>query len=453
MTPAGPHPEPAPPAAPPAPAPEPAAGRLPLVVALDMGYGHLRAAHALAEALGAEVVHADRPPLAEGDELRLWAASRRLYESVSRLSQLPVAGRPLRRLLDSVTDIPPLHPFRDLSASDFSTRALARRLAKGLGRGLAARLLATGEPLLTTYFTPALAADRAGCDPIWCVVTDSDIARAWAPAAPAATRIRYLAPSRRAQRRLRAYGVPEANLHLTGFPLPHALLGGPELPALRRNLAARLVRLDPEGAFRGELRRDLERDLGPLPAEEEGRPPRVAFAVGGAGAQAELGEHLTARLAPAVRAGKLRLALVAGVRAEVAERFARAAAAAGLGDAPPGALEIVHEPDLGAYLARFASLLASTDVLWTKPSELSFYAALGLPLVLSWPVGTHERYNRRWLVENGAGLKQRNLPDPAGWLAELLADGTLAAAAWSGYTRLPKHGLYRILDLLGRRYP
>jgi hypothetical protein len=425
----------------------------PLVVALDMGYGHLRAAHALAEALGIEVALADRPPLAEGEELLLWAASRRLYESVSRLSQVPVAGRPLRALLDVMTDIPPLHPFRDLSAAGFQTRALARRLDKGLGEGLAARLKATGEPLLTTYFTPALAADRAGCEPVWCVVTDSDIARVWAPADPAASRIRYLAPTHRALRRLRAYGVPEANLHLTGFPLPHALLGGPELPALRRNLAARLVRLDPEGAFRGGLRRDLERDLGPLPAAEEGRPPRVAFAVGGAGAQTALGERLAAGLAPEVLEGRLRLALVAGVRAAVAERFAGAAAAAGLDDAPPGAFEVLHEPDLTAYLACFDRLLAGTDVLWTKPSELSFYAALGLPLVLSWPVGAHERYNRRWLIENGAGLKQRNLHHPGGWLAELLADGTLAAAAWSGYTRLSKHGLYRILELLGRPCP
>lgn len=425
-------------------------GPLPLVVALDMGYGHLRAAHALAGALGTEVLLADRPPLAEGEELLLWAASRRFYESVSRLSQLPAIGAPLRSLLHAITDIPPLHPTRDLSAPDFQCRALGRRLAKGLGRGLAARLATTGEPLLTTYFTPALAAARAGRGPVWCLVTDSDIARVWAPLDPAAGGIRYLAPSRRALRRLQAYGVPPDDVHLTGFPLPHELLGGPDLPALRRNLAARLVRLDPEGSFRGELSHDLERDLGPLPAAEEGRPPLVAFAVGGAGAQSELGGRLAAALAPDLRAGRLRLALVAGVRPEVAAGFERALDAAGLGGLPRETVEIVLEPDLLSYLARFNRLLAEVDVLWTKPSELSFFAALGLPLVLSWPVGTHERYNRRWLVENGAGLKQRNLHHPGGWLAELLADGTLAAAAWSGYTRLPKHGLYRILELLGR---
>jgi hypothetical protein len=78
-----------------------------------------------------------------------------------------------------------------------------------------------------------------------------------------------------------------------------------------------------------------------------------------------------------------------------------------------------------------------------------FFAALGIPLVLSSPIGSHERYNRRWVLERGAGIRQ---PDPgrAGWrLVERIEDGTLATMAWSGYTRLPSDGLYRILDIVG----
>ena len=65
-------------------------------------------------------------------------------------------------------------------------------------------------------------------------------------------------------------------------------------------------------------------------------------------------------------------------------------------------------PGFRAYYARFNALLARTDVLWTKPSELTFYAALGLPLVCGAPVGVHERHNRRWVREAGAGVKQRD---------------------------------------------
>jgi hypothetical protein len=101
------------------------------------------------------------------------------------------------------------------------------------------------------------------------------------------------------------------------------------------------------------------------------------------------------------------------------------------------------------YFPRFNALLAETDILWTKPSEMTFFSALGLPLILSDPVGVHERYNRRWAVENGPGLKQRDLLHAEYWMREWLNEGTLAAAAWYGYMRMPKFGLYQVLEMMG----
>ncbi|BDG09324.1 glycosyltransferase family protein [Anaeromyxobacter paludicola] len=421
----------------------------PLVVAADMGYGHLRAAWPIAEALGVEVREVDRPPLAGAEEERLWARTRAAYELTSRLSQWPVVGAPLRAALDAATAIEPLHPLRDLSAATGPVRALERLLGGGkLGQGLVEELRRSGAPLVTTFYTPALAADRAGCRGVHCVVTDSDLHRIWAPAEPATSRIRYLAPTPRAVRRLVAYGVPRERVVLTGFPLPDELVGGPELPALTRNLAARLVRLDPEREFRRDFRHELSRFLGPLPDEEEGRPPLLVFAVGGAGAQAGLAASFLPGFRPALEAGRLRLALVAGLRREVGDAFREAIDAAGLGALPPGALELVEATSFGGYYRAFNGLLARADALWTKPSELSFYAALGLPVICAWPVGAHEKYNRRWLLQAGAGLKQGEPRFAAEWLPEWLADGTLAGAAFSGFLRLPKFGLYRILEEL-----
>ncbi|PYQ56376.1 MAG: hypothetical protein DMF53_25640, partial [Acidobacteria bacterium] len=98
----------------------------PIVTSVEMGYGHLRAAHALATELGTEILHVDRPPLVAPEELRLWRASRRVYEITSRASQLPVIGAPLKSFLESLTDIPHLHPQRDLSAPNFQVRSLQR---------------------------------------------------------------------------------------------------------------------------------------------------------------------------------------------------------------------------------------------------------------------------------------------------------------------------------------
>ncbi len=421
----------------------------PVVVAVDMGYGHLRAAAPLADALGTEILQVDRAPVVAREEERVWRRVRRAYEWVSRLSQLPAVGGPLRFVLDSITDIPRLHPYRDLSAPTRGVLTLERLIRRNLGQGLMAHLRRTGAPLLTTFYSPAIVADRAGYEPIYCVVTDTDLNRIWVPAEPGRTRIRYLVPTRRAARRLRAYGVPEDRITFTGFPLPDALVGGPALPVLKRNLAARIVRLDPSGEFRRSMPEELAHFLGALPRDEEGKPPLLTFAVGGAGAQAGIARAFLPGFRRALEAGMLRVALVAGVRADVEARFREDVKRTGMEALLGGALEIVVAPSFPEYYARFNALLARTDVLWSKPSELTFYGALGLPLVLANPVGVHERYNRRWARESGAGLKQRDPRFAAEWITDWLADGLLAAAAWAGYMRLPKFGLYRILEAVG----
>jgi hypothetical protein len=414
-----------------------------------MGYGHLRAAQALAAALGTEVTHADRPPLSSPEEQRMWRASRRFYEVASRNSQLPLVGIPLRSLLDQLTAIPPLYPYRDLSAPTLEVQFLDRLIRKGLGASLAAHLRQTDAQLLTTYFATALMADHHGAPRVHCLATDVDLNRAWVPAEPARSRIHYLTPSRRALKRLVSYGVPRERIEFTGFPLPHELVGGKDLPVLKRNLAARLVRLDRKGYFRGQTRNEIQQFLGPLPAEEEGRPPRAVFAIGGAGAQTDLARHLLPSLRPLLEGGKLRLTLVAGIRPEVAARFSAAIERAGLADRPGGEVDILFEPTLDRYFTRFNELLAETDLLLTKPSELVFFGGLGLPLVLSRPVGIHEGYNRRWAIENGVGLKMRDPRHAGWWIREWLSEGVLAAAAWFGFLRLPKFGLYQILEAIG----
>jgi len=254
------------------------------------------------------------------------------------------------------------------------------------------------------------------------------------------SRIRYFVPSSRAVRRLRAYGVLAEHITLTGFPLPEELVGGPDASLAREHLARSLVRLDPCRRFRALHGPDVERTVGPLPSEEEGKPPRLVFAVGGAGAQAEFALDFLPSLRDPIRSGRIELTLVAGTRPDVANVFERALTQAGLS----GAVPVLLGANFGEYYRRFNALLASTDILWTKPSELSFYAGLGAALVLAPPVGSHERYNQLWLREQGAALSQDSAAHAAAWLGEWFEDGTLAAAAWTAFVRLPKDGARRI---------
>lgn len=421
-----------------------------LLAAVDMGYGHLRAASALSSQLGVPVSQVDRPPFATAHEARLWNLLRTAYTGLSRASQGRWGGRTLRWVLETLTEIPRLYPYRDLSAPSLAVKLATGLIRAGLGKEVVRVVREKDATLLTTFFAPALAAAHAGLRRVVCVVTDSDIARVWVPADPAGHPILYCAPSERAVRRLQAYGVPPHRVHLTGFPLPPELVNEGQEEQVAEAMARRLVRLDPAGTFRRQFRAELQGALPQLAEVSSPEPPRLTFAVGGAGAQAFMVRQFLPSLAPLLREGRLRLALVAGVNERVFRRFQQWVAEAHLDHLPPAVLQVLWEPSVEAYLASFHRLLADTDILWTKPSELTFFAALGIALVFAPPVGVHEVLNRRWALERGAGLKQEH-PSAAGqWLADWLADGTLAGAAWNGFRRLPRRGGRRIAELVAR---
>ncbi len=413
----------------------------PLLLSIDMGYGHLRAAHALAEAFDVPVERIDAPPLATADEVRTWDRVRWTYEMCSRLYRHPLLGFAPRRFLDAMTSIRPVDPGPTNPAATRAVRFQAKMIRKGMGDGIVRRMRADGVRMVTTFYTPGLAADYAGLDHTYVVVTDSDVHRVWAPLDPPRTNLHYLAPSERARDRLRSYGVPAARIRYTGFPLPSALVGDETADRLRANLGPRLVRLRADGALRAEVSAAGGVDL---PGSAEGTPPRLLLAVGGAGAQTELVGRMVRALGELVREGSLRLTLVAGVRREVADALRGSVRSAHL-DGHDG-VDVLHEPDFPAYWRAMNEALAGADVLWTKPSEMVFYAGLGLPLVLAPHVGGHERQNPTFALDAEAGIRQGPPERVRAWLSPRLVDGSLARAAWNGYRRLPHHGTRRIAE-------
>jgi hypothetical protein len=417
--------------------------RPPVVAALDMGYGHLRAAAAVASACGADVVEADRPPFASDAESELWRRARTWYEALSRGADAWYAPG-ARALLDVVTGIPAPDSRRDHSSPNLAARQLDRLVRDGMGARLAARLRDSGEQLVATFYAPAIAADAHGAERVHLVVTDSDVNRVWVPADARRSRIVFFAPAEPTAARLASYGVDRARIRVTGFPLPPELVGSDD-SAARAALAARLARLDPRGAFRAAHRDELSRALGDVPRHAAG-PPTVVFAVGGAGAQSGVARTLLRAWRRELARDEIRLVLVAGTRPRVAARFER-----WLREERAGAsVRLLFETSFPAYYRRFNETLAAADVLWTKPSELTFYAALGLPLVLARPLGVHERRNRDLALSLGAGVDGRDSRTAAQRLTSQLADGTLAAAAWAGFTRMTRAGARRIAEELAQ---
>ena len=292
-----------------------------------------------------------------------------------------------------------------------------------------------------------MAASHASPARVFCLTTDADLNRAWAPANAAQVSIDYLASVKRVAERLRSFGVPDHRIHITGFPLPAKLIA-----QARPALARRLHRLDPEFAFHKQAP-ECMMDLIRRPAAHFPlQPISMTIAIGGAGAQTAQVGRLVRSLRGQVAAGKMSLTLVAGLRPDVAGILREVVQSAGLAPRIGNGIEILHATEWEEYFRRFNECLSDTDLLWTKPSELVFYAALGLPLVLAPPVGCQEHSNRDWLLSYGAAL---DAGDPATFghrFEELLATGEFCRIAWNAYSRLDRDGSDRIVELIGSIY-
>ncbi len=424
------------------------------VVSVLMGLGHLRAAYPLREiAHDGIILYGSRrstPP----KEYRIWRRLRKLYYFSSNVGKVPILGKPLLKLLLAIQHIQPYYPRRDLSGPNTAVRYLNRLIVrKGLCSGLLERLDGAPLPRVHSFYATAMAAARRpGPAEDYLLICDSDINRVWVPREPRAGRLKYLAPCTQVRNRLLAYGVPPERIFLTGFPLPKENIGSRErLEILREDLFQRLLRLDPKRKFFSYHLRSV---LGWL--DQQKVPPAVpghfnlTFAIGGAGAQCEMARVILQSLKAAVEANRIHITVSAGINERVYERLLGFVNRLNLGgEVENGRIGLVFDRDVYAYLEKFNRVLRTTDVLWTKPSELSFYCALGIPILMAPPIGVQEELNRCWLREIHAGVDATGpLSYTHEWLFDLLENGRLAEAAWDGFLKVRKLGTYKIEELI-----
>lgn len=420
------------------------------VVSADMGYGHQRAVYPLKDIAEEGIITVGSSEAVSKTEQKLWKRLLNAYEFFSRAKGIPIIGPPFFSMLDSLMHIPSFYPMRNLSSSTFQVNLLESLIEKGLCKGMLDKISDKNFPLITSFYASAVAADKKGFNKIYCIICDADINRVWVAKDPWESRIEYFVPCGKAAQRLKAYGVSEERIHLTGFPLPEELLGDENLSVLKKNLAQRLFYLDPKGKFWTRHGRNVEHFLGKENCVFlNNRKLTITYAVGGAGAQKEIGEKITRSLKTKIKAGEIKLNLVAGIRKEVKEYFDTVKAEV---DTDDSNITIIYSESLHEYFGMFSQILHDTDILWTKPSELSFYAALGIPIIMSPIIGSQEKFNRKWLHEIQAGIRQENPDYTDQWLYDLLNRGTLAESAWDGFLKARKLGTFKIKQVLERGF-
>jgi len=416
------------------------------IVSADMGLGHQRAAYPFRDIAFERIIVANTDACVSPKERNLWTKFQAFYEGISRAQKLPIIGPWLWRAYDHFQAIRPHYPFTDLSKPSIGSTLLYNLIRRGFGAGVVTCTRKREDlPVLSTFYAMALAADYAGRRDVFCVITDSDINRVWVANDPKKSRINYLAPTALSRVRLLQYGVAEERIFVTGFPLP-----AENVATAREDLARRLEILDAKGLFRARFRTALGQ-LAPAAISKGKRTDHalsITFAVGGAGAQAETARDILESLAPALKEGRMRLNLVAGVRQEVRDYFIKIISDRGLEAELGKSVRVLFAATKDDYFPMFNALLRETDLLWTKPSELCFYAGLGIPIVMSPPLGAHEERNQTALMRAGAGYQQEDPRAAVEWLSDWTQNGLLAIGAFNGYLNVPNCGTENIKRLL-----
>ncbi len=419
------------------------------VITADMGYGHQRTAYALRDlAPDGRVINANNYPGIPQKDKKFWAATRSSYEFISRIRRIPIVGIFLFLFMDSFQRILDYYPKRDMSGVSFRLKNIFYLIRKGWGRDLVEKLKENPLPMVSTFFTPAFVAEEYQYpNRVYCVVCDADTNRDWVPLEPQKSRITYLAPNTWVRDRLKLYGVRPDHIALTGYPLPKENLGANQ-EIVKRDLAYRLLNLDPNGRYRELYSPLIKKYVGGLP-QLPNHPLTLLFSIGGAGAQKEIALAIVNSLKKQIKAKKIKVIISIGIRQELRSYFARNLKGLAQGDW----VQILSGSTMAEYFEAFNKAIRTTDILMTKPSELSFYAGLGLPIIIQPPIGSQEDFNKRWLMHIGAATLQENPVYTNEWLFDMLAAGDFAEMAMQGFVEIENMGVYNIEKVIaGKKY-
>lgn len=420
------------------------------IVAVDMGYGHQRTAYPLRNiAFSGRVVNANNYKGISLKDKWLWDMGRQSYEFISRFRRVPFVGEKVFSVLESFQRIMGYYPKRDLSKISLNQRIPFFLIKRLWGSDLINKLQKNPLPFISTFFLPAFMAEHFNYpNDIYCIICDADIARSWVSLDPKKSRIKYFAPCSWARDRLKLYGVKPENIFLTGYPLPKENIGSENMDILKKDLSYRILNLDPNGKYRKIYRPLIKGYLGELP-KMPSHPLTLMFSIGGAGAQKEMGVEIANSLREKIKEKQIRMIISVGVREEMKKYFENNIKDLKL----DGMVHILSGNNISEYFRKFNQALRTTDILWTKPSELSFYSGLGLPLIIAPPLGSQEDFNKKWILHIGAGAEQDSPKYTHQWLFDLLNAGDLAEMAMQGFVETKILGTYNIEKIITKKIP
>lgn len=423
------------------------------IITVAMGLGHNRAAYPLKDIAYNGILLHGSAESTDREEVKLWEDIKKTYYTLSRIEKFPIVGKYLFGIILSTQKILPYYPKRDLSKPNWAIKYLDYMInKKNLCNKLIDKIRNEKIPVINTFYATGIAIDHSHYDipDNYIIICDVDVNRVWVPKEPDKSNIKYLAPTERSKERLISYGILEKNIMVTGFPLPKENIGNEKkLEILKKDLFHRLLRLDPDNKFFPKHKKSIAYHL------KRGIPNKrpdcfnLMFAIGGAGAQYDMAKNVLYTLRNKIKQKKINFFISLGIRTDIYNDFIKFVSSLNLSEYLDNSIKVIYDFNVFRYFVKFSQMLHETDIIWTKPSEMSFYCGLGIPILMAPPIGTHEEENKKWLIEIHAGIEPQSAVKYCDeWLFDMRKRGVFAEAAWDGFLSAPKLGTYNIEKII-----
>lgn len=418
-----------------------------LLVTAEMGFGHLRAIKPLSDILQNPIIELSKNDNSSEKEKKRWNKIRNQYEYLSRCKDKPIIGKLIYPIFNQLLKIP-TNTTKDLSSASYQVKLLSYFIRKkNICNGILSLLKKKeNSTLLTSFYAPAIANDIYNKTKSYCIICDSDINRVWVSKNPKESNITYFSPCQTASNRLKQYGIDEKNIILTGFPFPKELIGNTNKDILINNFTKRLSKLTKNEQIFLNLLKNLDFASHHSLTSLKDNKLEITLAIGGAGAQKNLAKKIIEDLENLLLEDKVKLNLVTGIKGEVKDYFTLLCQKAQLEN-----INIVYADNFDDYYNLFNKTIANTDILITKPSELTFYCALGLPILLTEPIGYQEEKNKQWAFENNFALNFPYHESLDKFIEREITNNTFAEIATNAFKNNSQNGVYQIIDYIEKQ--
>lgn len=418
-----------------------------LLVTAEMGFGHLRAIKPLSDILQNPIIELSKNDNSSEKEKKHWNKIRKQYEYLSRCKDKPITGILIYPIFNQLLKISK-NTTKDLSKASYQVKLLYYLIKKrNICNGIMSLLKnKENSSLLTSFYAPAIANDIYNKTKSYCIICDSDINRVWVSKNPKESNITYFSPCQTASNRLKQYGINEKNIILTGFPFPQELIGTAKKEILENNFIKRLLKLTKNEQTLLNLLKNLDLSNYNATSSLNDNKLEITLAIGGAGAQKNLAKKIIEDLENQLLEDNIKLNLVAGIKREVNEYFIHLCQKAQLKN-----INIIYADNFDEYYNLFNKTIANTDVLITKPSELTFYCALGLPILLTEPIGYQEERNKQWALENNFALDFPYHESLDKFIEREITNNSFAEIATNAFKNNSQNGVYQIIDYIEKQ--